>query len=549
MKQEYIDGTKLKEMVFSATQFLEKHKQAINALNVFPVPDGDTGTNMALTMLAAAKEVQSVKEESIGHVVNALASGALKGARGNSGVILSQLFRGFARAIQNEDKITTDKYAEALKAGADTAYKAVMKPVEGTILTVARVTAQEAKKLAKTQKNFELFHKEIIKVAKAILDKTPEMLPVLKQAGVVDSGGMGLLYIMIGSSHALKGKFEIEDSLLESQVISPLMELMSGAGEDIEYGYCTEFLIKNLYPYVEEGDEDKLKDRLNKLGDSIVVASDQNIIKVHVHTNMPGKVLQLALRFGELSTIKIDNMREQHRHINEIDNMGTGSDKKMPEKECGVISVAMGEGISSIFKDLSVDYVIEGGQTMNPSIDDILKGVQKTNAKEVFILPNNGNIILSASQAQQISDKKIHVIPSRTIPQGIAAMIAYNPEMDGETNVARMTNALKTVKTGQITYAVRDSSFEGITIQKDDILGIFDSEISAVGKDIEDVTKNLLKNMLDENSEIVTLYYGNQVKYEDTNEIVEFIENQYPDVDIEIYSGGQPLYYYIISVE
>ena len=544
MSIEFIDAVKLKEMILSATQFLDKHKQAINALNVFPVPDGDTGTNMHLTLMAAAKEVRAASSDSIASIVNALSSGALKGARGNSGVILSQLFRGFAKALQQIERITTSDYAEALRLGAETAYKAVMKPVEGTILTVARVTAEEARKIAKTHKDFEEFNKEIIKAAKAILDKTPDMLPVLKQAGVVDAGGMGLLYIMIGAAQALKESFELDDSLVVPEETRTVVEFESEMEEDIEYGYCTEFLIKNLHPYVEEGDEENLRDRLSKIGDSVVVVADGGIIKVHVHTNMPGKVLQLGLRYGELSSIKIDNMREQHRHLN------TPVDQPdVYEKEFGVIAVAIGEGIASIFKDLSVDYIVEGGQTMNPSIDDILKAVETVKAKEIFILPNNGNIILSASQAQQISDKTLHVIPSKSIPQGIAAMLAFNPDVDGATNVARMTEALGTVKTGHVTYAVRDSNFDGMSIKKDDIIGLFDGKISAVGRDLQQVTQELISNMVDEDSEIITLFYGDMISDEEIEPITSLIEELYPDIDVEVHYGGQPLYYFIISVE
>ncbi len=548
MKCEFIGAAKLKEMILSATQFLDKHKQAVNALNVFPVPDGDTGTNMSLTMLAAAKEVQSASSDSMAQVVNALASGALKGARGNSGVILSQLFRGFARALQGLNQITTSDYAEAMQAGVDTAYKAVMKPVEGTMLTVARVAAEEARKIARTQKDFNEFYEQIIKVAKKALDKTPEMLPVLKQAGVVDAGGMGLLYIMIGASHALKGTFELDSTMTATESYSALPKAEIHPQEDIEYGYCTEFLVKNLYPYVEEGDEENLKERLSKLGNSVMVVRADDVIKVHVHTNMPGKVLQLGLRYGELSSIKIDNMREQHRHLNEMAEEPQPQDD-VEYKQFGVIAVAMGEGISSIFKDLAVDFVVEGGQTMNPSIDDLLKGIEKVKAKELFILPNNSNIILSASQAQQMSEKKIYVIPSKSIPQGIAAMLAFNPDADAETNVQRMTEALSSVKTGQVTYAVRDSSFDGMNIQKGDILGLIDGKISVVGNDINQVTKDLIDNMMDDNGEIITLYYGEQVSAQDAQAIADFVSSRYPDVDVEVHFGGQPLYYYIISVE
>ena len=532
-------------MFLASARFLENNRQAVNALNVFPVPDGDTGTNMALTMMAAVKEVQSFKGEQVDKIADAAAKGALKGARGNSGVILSQLLRGFAKGLQGIiDKIDTKDYAKALQEGVKTAYKAVMKPVEGTMLTVARVTAEEAMKISKRVSDFELFYKEIIKVAKQTLDKTPEMLFALKEAGVVDSGGMGILYLMMGAGRALSDEIDIDDieafSSAEETSVSSKPDVESL--EDIKFGYCTEFFIKNLFPYVEEGDIDKLKDKLEKLGDSLVVVGDEDLIKVHIHTNMPGKVLQLALRFGELSGIKIDNMREQHRSL-------VVTDEKVDEKEYGFITVAMGEGISSIFKDLSADYVIEGGQTMNPSIDDLLKGIEKVNAKTIFILPNNSNIILSAKQAQEISEKNVVVIPSKSIPQGLAALIAFNGEADLDTNIEAMNEAMASVKTGQITYAVRDSSFNGVSIQKEDIIGIVDGEILRAGKEIEQVTKELLSDMLDEDSEIVTLLYGADISEDEAQKIGEFLEENYPNLDVEIHFGGQPLYYYIISVE
>ena len=551
MIQEFINGDIMKEMILSSAHFLDKNKQAVDALNVFPVPDGDTGTNMAMTMMAAAKEVQSVGSSSLGDIAEALSKGALKGARGNSGVILSQLFRGFARSLKDQEKVSTAKYAEALQAGVDTAYKAVMKPVEGTILTVARVTAEEAKKIARIKKDFVEFYDEIIKVAKKTLDKTPELLPVLRQAGVVDSGGMGLLYIMIGASRALKGETDFISEQRPEETF-PGREMAGARVEaDIRFGYCTEFFIKNLHPHVDKSDIEKLKEKLEKLGDSIVVVGDEDLIKVHVHSNMPGKILQLALRFGELSNIKIDNMREQHRHLDESpDNPGLAQEKaEEPEKDYGVVAVAMGEGLSSIFRDLGVDSIIEGGQTMNPSIDDILKGVEKVKAREVFILPNNSNIILSANQAREISNKKIHVIPTKSIPQGIAAMVAFNPELDASGISERMTDAISRVKTGQVTYAVRDSVFNDIEIKKGNIIGLVNGEIKVVGQEIPDVTERLVDEMVDSESEIVTLFYGEEVSAEDAERITDFISDRYPDLDVELYSGGQPLYYYIISVE
>ena len=542
MNREYIDGIKLREMFLAAAQYLEKNKQAVNALNVFPVPDGDTGTNMSLTMMAAIKEIQATKDYTVAKVADAASKGALKGARGNSGVILSQLFRGFAKALQNVDKMSTREYAEALHEGAKTAYKAVMKPVEGTMLTVARVTGEQALRLCKKYADFESFSREIIKVAKETLDKTPDMLPPLKEAGVVDSGGMGILHILMGATHGLTGTYEADSfPIMDDETPTKVAPVDVGVETDIKYGYCTEFFIKNLFPYVEEEDIEKLKKRLENLGDSIVVVGDTDLIKVHVHTNMPGKALQLALRFGELSGIKIDNMREQHRHVI-IQN-------QQKQKEFAVVAVAMGDGISSIFKDLSVDHIIEGGQTMNPSIEDILNAVEATNAKNVFVLPNNSNIILSAKQAKEISDRNIIVIPSKSIPQGLAAILAFNPESDVDGNTTNMTEAMEYVKSGQVTYAVRDSEYNGISIEKDDIIGLIDGEIAVAGDDVSKTTISLLEKMLDEDSEIVTILYGQDVEADKAEEIAEYIEDNYPDLGVGVHFGGQPLYYYIISVE
>lgn len=552
MNYEILDGAKLKLMFISAAQFLEINKEAVNALNVFPVPDGDTGTNMSLTMLSAAREIKAVDSNDLSQVAEALSRGALKGARGNSGVILSQLFRGYARALKDEKEITTVEYARALQAGVETAYKAVMKPVEGTILTVARVTAEEAIKLAGSISDFSIFYDRIIDVAKDTLDKTPEMLSVLKQAGVVDSGGMGLLYILMGQSRALEEDFDIDEPMEELEAyfgaVKPV-DTAPGASvptESIEFGYCTEFLITNLHPYVREEDIDKLKEKLERLGDSIVVVGDDDLIKVHFHTNMPGKALQLGLRFGELSSIKIDNMREQHEHINSFE---LPPKETVSEKEIGLVSVSMGEGIANLFKDLNADYIIEGGQTMNPSIEDITNAVEQANAKEVFVLPNNSNIVLSANQAAQISDRKIHVIPTKTIPQGLAAMIAYNPEVDVEANIEAMTKAIEEVRSGQVTYAVRDSCIDDVEIKEGDIMGITDKKIAVVGMDIAQVTQELLDTMLEQGGEIVTVIYGSDAKEEDNDSIRSYLEERYPDIDVEIISGGQPLYYYLLAVE
>jgi len=547
MRQEYIDGTKLKEMFYSSSQLLEKNKQKINSLNVFPVPDGDTGTNMCLTMMSAVKEMMTLQNGSITQVADAVSRGSLKGARGNSGVILSQIFRGFAKGLKGENTITTRNYAEALKSGADMSYKAVMKPVEGTMLTVARVTAEEALKISSTCTDFNLFFKEIIRVAKNVLDKTPEMLSVLKQAGVVDAGGMGFLFIMLGAANALKEDFDSDIPMLEMEIVEkPELDFAQEGLNEIQEGYCTEFFIKNLFPYIKVSDIDILQSKLSRLGDSLVVVNDDDLIKVHIHTNAPGKILQLALRFGELSGVKIDNMREQHKHLSDLEKHQKNS---KPGKNFGVVSVASGEGIISVFKDMGVDRIVEGGQTMNPSIEDLLKGVETVDAEEIFILPNNSNIILSANQVIQLSRRKVHVIQSTSIPQGISAMVAFNPQTDLQTNLNKMAAATEIVKTGLVTYAVRDSSYNGISIKNGDILGIFESEIEVAGNDVSQVTKDLISKMVDDDNSIISLFFGQDVAEDEVSELVEFIEAQYPHMDVEVYPGGQPLYYYIISLE
>lgn len=547
MNQFKIDGAMLKQMLLSAAKFLEDNKETVNALNVFPVPDGDTGTNMSLTMQSAAKEILALKTDKLGEVAKALSKGSLKGARGNSGVILSQLFRGFAEFLKDYEQVDTVQFAKALMGGSDKAYKAVMKPVEGTMLTVARVTAEKSVKIANETKDFTGFFTRILDVAKDTLDNTPNLLPVLKQAGVVDSGGMGVLYIMMGAANALDEDFDLDISSFDAKDISLPSFSDTDSSQSIEFGYCTEFFIKNLHPYIKDEDIEKLKQKLERLGDSIVVVGDMDLIKVHFHTNMPGKGLQLGLRFGELSNIKIDNMREQHSHNMEYAELAMADNS--PEKDFGILSVAMGEGIANLFKDLNADYIIEGGQTMNPSIEDILNAANKVRAKEIFILPNNSNIVLSAKQAAELSDKPIHVIPTKSIPQGLAALIAYNPELPIDENNNLMLKAIEQVKTGQVTYAVRDSNFDNQQIQEGDFMGLSNGTIMTVGKDIETVTQDLLKHMVDEDDEIITLLYGKDAEEETTNQILAFLEDTYPDIEVELLDGGQPLYYYIISVE
>jgi DAK2 domain fusion protein YloV len=549
MRLELIDGNKLKEMFYASAQMLEKNKQKVNSLNVFPVPDGDTGTNMCLTMMSAIKEVKALTNGNITQVAEAMSRGSLKGARGNSGVILSQIFRGFAKGLKGEQVINTRKYAEALKSGADTSYKAVIKPVEGTMLTVARVTAEEAEKIAQQCTDFNVFFKEIIKVAKRVLDKTPDMLAVLKQAGVVDAGGMGLLFIMLGAANALKEDFDQDFDLpqAEAEIIDkPELDFSQEGLEEIGEGYCTEFLIKNVFSHIREEDLGKLQAKLEKLGDSLVLVNDDDMIKVHIHTNAPGKILQLGLRFGELSGIKIDNMREQHRHLSGVES---SVETKKPQKRYGVVSVASGEGIVSIFKDMGADKIVEGGQTMNPSIEDIMRAVDAIDADEVFILPNNSNIILSATQVKQLSRRKIQVIPSKSIPQGISAMVAFNPELDSKTNSDKMLSAIGSVNTGLVTYAVRDSSINGISIKNGDILGILESGIEVAGTDVSQVTKDLINKIVNDDCSVISIYYGQEVSENDADDVAEYIETNYPYLEVELYFGGQPLYYYIISLE
>ncbi len=550
--QQKIDGLILKDMVLAAANLLEKNKKNVDALNVFPVPDGDTGTNMTLTMMAAAREVKGTQSTSVSDIAEALARGSLKGARGNSGVILSQLFRGFARGIKDYKEIDGYQFAIGLKAGVETAYKAVMKPTEGTILTVARVSAEQALLEGKKSINLLRVLDTLVENSEKTLQRTPEMLPVLKQAGVVDAGGMGLLCIYQGFKAALDGEEVLDEGLDEVLTVTEDSHAsLSLEQEEIKFGYCTEFFITNIFPSVTQKEIDRLKEKLQKIGDSLIVVGDENLIKVHVHSNMPGKVLQFALRLGELSSVKIDNMREQHRHI--IDQKDDQQAIATPfidiQKKYGIVAVAMGDGITRIFKDLSVDQVIEGGQTMNPSIEDIHTAIEKIPADNIFVLPNNSNIILAAEQAKNLTNKNVSVIPSKSIPQGLAAVLAYNPDMEFDGNVERMTSSLQHVKTGQVTYAVRNSSFDDQTIGEGDIIGLSDGSIRQVGKDISEVGLGLLKEIVTDEDEIITVFYGKDVSEQEANRFVEKVQQTFPQCDVEQHTGGQPLYYYIFSVE
>lgn len=550
-----IDAKMLQKMFLSGAKNLEARKEYINELNVFPVPDGDTGTNMTLTIMAAAKEVGAVEEPTMEGLSRAISSGSLRGARGNSGVILSQLFRGFTKEIKKHPEITVSVMAAACEHAVETAYKAVMKPKEGTILTVARGGAAKARELEDSTDDLVYFCGEIIKEMQEVLNRTPEMLPVLKEAGVVDSGGEGLLTVMKGAYDALLGK-QIDFSDIPA-ARKPSAAVSSGevSTADIKFGYCTEFIIMLEKRYTSET-EQSFKSYLESLGDSIVVVSDEDVVKVHVHTNDPGLAIQRALTYGSLTSMKIDNMREEHNEkvIREsekkAEQRAAETSKPEPRKETGFISVSIGEGINEIFKGLGVDYLIEGGQTMNPSTDDMLNAIEKVNADTIFILPNNKNIILAAEQAKKLTkDKNIIVIPSKTIPQGIAAVINYVYDKNPEENAVHMTEEMNHIKSGQITYAVRDTSIDGKTIKNGDIMGIGDAGILSVDTNIDITALSLVDALVEEESELISLYYGEDIKEEEASHLADLIKEKYPEIEVEVNNGGQPIYYYVLSVE
>ncbi len=558
MGTEKIDASLLAKMFLAGAHNLEAKKEWINELNVFPVPDGDTGTNMSMTILSAAKEVSGLEKANMKSIAKAISSGSLRGARGNSGVILSQLFRGFTKVIANYDYIDTIVLAEACDKAVETAYKAVMKPKEGTILTVARGAADKAIDMVAETDDLEVFIKAVIDEAERVLKKTPDMLPVLKQAGVVDSGGQGLVVVLQGAYDALMGK-EIDYSSFTAETPSAGFTKISAETEaEIKFGYCTEFIIVLNAPMSDEAVA-KYKAFLNSIGDSIVVVADDEIVKTHVHTNDPGLAIQEALTHGSLSRIKIDNMREEHqeRLIKDAEKLAAAQAEEeaaaaapVELKDMGFISVSAGAGLSEIFSGLGVDVIIEGGQTMNPSTDDILNAVAKVPAKDIFVLPNNKNIILAANQAASLSeDKKLHVIPTKTIPQGITALINFIPEQSAEENAARMTEELANVKSGQITYAVRDTVIDDKEIRENDYMGIGDDGILSVGADMEQTLMEMVEQLVTDESGIISLYYGADVSEEDALALGEKLQEQYADVEVEVNAGGQPVYYYIISVE
>nr|WP_303137700.1 DAK2 domain-containing protein [uncultured Eubacterium sp.] len=540
------------KMFLAGAKNLEAKKEWINELNVFPVPDGDTGTNMTLTIMSAAKEVGGIENPDMKVIAKAISSGSLRGARGNSGVILSQLFRGFTKEIKTCEEIDAMVLAKACNRAVETAYKAVMKPKEGTILTVAKGMADKAAEIAETEEDLTVMIDEIIKHGDEVLNKTPEMLPVLKQAGVVDSGGQGLMQVVKGAYDAFLGK-EIDLTIEDAAKPVDKSKLEVTDNFDIKYGYCTEFII-NLDKEMPIETEKEFKAYLESIGDSIVVVADDEVVKVHVHTNDPGLAIQKALTFGSLSKMKIDNMREEHqeRLVKDAEKIAAQQEEKKnePRKDYGFVAISVGEGLDEIFKGLGVDYIISGGQTMNPSTEDILEAVDKINADTIFVLPNNKNIILAAQQAESlVEDKKLVVIPSKTVPQGIAAMIGFVQESSVEENKESMIENMSYIKTGQSTYAVRDTVIDDKEIHEGNIMGIGDDGILSVGEDIADTTVDMIREMVDEESEIVSLYYGSDVTEDDANELAKKVEKALPDVEVEVYPGGQPIYYYIASVE
>lgn len=557
MATNTINVEMLAKMFLAGAQNIEAKKEYINELNVFPVPDGDTGTNMSLTIMSAAKEVSAIEKLDMVLLTKAISSGSLRGARGNSGVILSQLLRGFTKSIREEKVIDVQALARAAVRAKETAYKAVMKPKEGTILTVARGVAEKAQELARQTDDLEVFLPKVIEEAETVLAKTPDMLPVLKEAGVVDSGGQGLLEVLKGAYDAFLGK-EIDYKAIAPSTTVNVTKISSDTTAEIKFGYCTEFIILVEKEFTED-DERGFKAYLESIGDSIVCVADEDVVKVHVHTNDPGLAIQKALTFGQLSRMKIDNMREEHQEklikdaqkLAEAQAMEEKAAKAQePRKKIGFIAVSIGEGLNEIFRELGVDYIIEGGQTMNPSTDDMLTAIDNVNADYIFILPNNKNIVMAANQARDLTeDKEIIVIPTRTVPQGITAVLNFDPEVDVDVNEETMLEEIKNVKTGQVTYAVRDTHIDDKKIHEGDIMGIGDTGILSVGSSIDGTTKDMLAQLVDEDSELISLYYGEDVSEEDAEKFVAEIEELYPDMDVDAHMGGQPIYYYVLSVE
>ena len=561
MATKTINADMLARMFLAGAQNIEAKKEIINELNVFPVPDGDTGTNMSLTIMSAAKEVMALDDRNMKDLAKAISSGSLRGARGNSGVILSQLLRGFTKAIRDEEEIDAMTLAAACQRARDTAYKAVMKPKEGTILTVASGIAARAAELAEETDDLEAFLPAVIEHAEEVLAKTPDMLPVLKEAGVVDSGGQGLIEVIKGAYAAFQGK-EIDLSAITPGTGSAVTKIGAQETADIKFGYCTEFIILTEREFTEEEERD-FKAYLSSIGDSIVCVADEDVVKVHVHTNDPGLAIQRALTYGQLSRMKIDNMREEHQEklIRDAEKMAAKQAAEEAEKEkaqkaqeprkaMGFITVSIGEGLNEIFRELGADYIIEGGQTMNPSTEDMLNAIDQVNADTVFILPNNKNIVLAANQAKAlVKEKEIVVIPTKTVPQGITAIISFMPDADAKANEEAMLEGIQQVKTGQVTYAVRDTHVDDKEIHEGDIMGIGDSGLLAIGDEVMAVTKEMIGRMVDEDSELISVYYGEDVTEEAAEQLGDELMKSYPDCDVEINYGGQPIYYCVVSVE
>ena len=555
-----IDGLLLRDMVIAGTTLLERNREAVDALNVFPVPDGDTGTNMTLTMQSATREVSSKEYLRADEAANALSKGALKGARGNSGVITSQLLRGFAKALKDVEKITPTQFAEALMKGSEMAYKAVMKPKEGTILTVARVVAEDAMKQAqKDPEDYDALITVMLKSGEAILKKTPDMLPALKQAGVVDSGGRGLLLIYQGYAAVLRGEDINTTEASMDNAAEDGEEDCHDLTKDLTYSYCVHFTMTRFREDVDEHDLDSFRRRINRIGDNVSVTGDLSCAKVHVHTDNPGAVLEYGVEIAEISEIQIDNLAQMKREMEAAENGGdvqkesageeTSEEVAEPEKKYGFVAVSMGVGFSQFFKDLNVDRIVEGGQTMNPSVDDLLCAVNHVNAECVFILPNNGNVVFAANQAAELSKKDVRVIPTKNVAMGIAAAIAFQEDLDVEENLERMNEAAQHVKTATVTYAIRDSEYNGITIRQGDYIGLLNGQISCSGKDVHDVVMEIMDQIMTDEDELITVYYGSDISEQDAKDITAELEEKYDSCDVECHSGGQPLYYYLISVE
>jgi uncharacterized protein len=548
MQIKMIDGLLLRDMVMAGAAMLENNRDAVDALNVFPVPDGDTGTNMSLTMTAAMREVSQKEYVHAGEAADAMAKGALRGARGNSGVITSQLYRGFAHGLEGIDRISPKQFAQALKSGSEYAYKAMMKPKEGTILTVARVIAEEAVKQAeKAPEDFDALFDVILTSGEAILKKTQQMLPALTQAGVVDAGGRGLLLIYMGYSKALRGEevpMETIDFSADGEVVFADDHDLLG---EIKYAYCTEFLIQNLLPEITDEDINTFRRKLNRIGDCVLVVGDLSLVHIHVHTNEPGKALNYGGAMGELVDLKIENMVQQRRDKVAAEQANRSND---PPKPSGILAVSVGEGFDAIFHDLGVDQIVKGGQTMNPSIEDISGSIEKINAKSIFVFPNNGNVILAAQQAAEIAkDKKVYVIPTKNVAMGIAGIIAYQEDTSDEENVKNMEEAAQRVRTCTVTYAVRDSVIAGLKIKKDDIIGLNNGKVGARGHDPQIVAKELMQKIVTADDELITVYYGSDVSEKTAQALTDELAEQFTDCDVEMHKGGQPLYYYLISVE